>query len=402
MTIKKLFCAIAAASALFALSSCAEKHLVTADVEGLGDGNIIAHWYTPEMEVVSDSDMVIDTIKAQNGRFTFNADFDTRLTVFFIPEEMMKKDVDPEGNRLRSLSTQIGFELIKGETVKIKADISKNYWTYTVVEGSAFLREQAESHSAGLAELFKREKDARAEMIKAYYEFEDIPSDDFKQKYEDASANLKAVSAEIDRYKMTYIEENPASELSSMYLLSIPTDNFMTYYDMVSAPDSRFAEMVENRKSAVEEYLKKKKASEEIVPGAQAPDFMLTDNGGAQKSLRDFKSDYIVLDFWGSWCVWCIKGIPQMKEYYQKYNGRLEIIGIACKDSDKAWRKAIAEHDLPWPQLKNVDEGDMNVASKYGVMGYPTKIILDCDYKIVEVVVGESEDFYKTLDRLMK
>ena len=52
--------------------------------------------------------------------------------------------------------------------------------------------------------------------------------------------------------------------------------------------------------------------------GTEAPDFTLNDLSGKPLTLSSLRGKYVILDFWGSWCVWCIKGIPQMKEYYQK------------------------------------------------------------------------------------
>ena len=55
-------------------------------------------------------------------------------------------------------------------------------------------------------------------------------------------------------------------------------------------------------------------ASQSIAEGQMAPDFTLKDLQGNDLSLSSLRGKYVVLDFWGSWCGWCIKGIPDMKE----------------------------------------------------------------------------------------
>ena len=106
-----------------------------------------------------------------------------------------------------------------------------------------------------------------------------------------------------------------------------------------------------------------------------------------------------MLDFWGSWCGWCIKGMPQMKEYYKKYEGKFEIVGVDCGDTEKRWRDAVAKHELPWIHVFNT-KGDNDVTVKYAIQGYPTKIIVAPDGKIAKTIVGESPDFYTFLDEV--
>ena len=72
-----------------------------------------------------------------------------------------------------------------------------------------------------------------------------------------------------------------------------------------------------------------------------APDFTLNDLSGKPLTLSSLRGKYVILDFWGSWCVWCIKGFPQMKEYYQKYAGKFEILGIDCNDPEAKWKAAV-------------------------------------------------------------
>lgn len=137
-----------------------------------------------------------------------------------------------------------------------------------------------------------------------------------------------------------------------------------------------------------------------LEPGNQAPDFTLKSIDGTDVALSSLKGKVTVLDFWGSWCIWCIRGVPDMKASYAKYSPDLQIVGIACRDTDEDWRAAVAEYELPWIHLFN-GEGDADVSALYAIEGYPTKVILDKDLKVVEVFIGEVPEFYEKLDELM-
>ncbi len=142
------------------------------------------------------------------------------------------------------------------------------------------------------------------------------------------------------------------------------------------------------------------KAESVQAPGALAPDFELTDNHGKTLRLSDLRGQYVVLDFWGSWCKWCIKGIPQMKEYYTKYKGKFEIIGIDNRDEKGEWLEALQEYDMPWLHVYNPDESTL--CDDYAIEGFPTKIIIDPDGYVVKTIVGEDPEFYDILDQLFQ
>jgi thiol-disulfide isomerase/thioredoxin len=142
------------------------------------------------------------------------------------------------------------------------------------------------------------------------------------------------------------------------------------------------------------------RVEQEDTDAMMAPDFTLNDIYGMPLTLSSFRGTYVVLDFWGSWCPWCIKGIPEMKNYYKKYSGKFEIIGIDCNDPVEKWKAAVANYDMPWKHVYN-PKGS-RLAQQYGVQGYPTKIIIDPQGRVDKVVVGEDPAFYKYLDELFK
>lgn len=146
---------------------------------------------------------------------------------------------------------------------------------------------------------------------------------------------------------------------------------------------------------AAEAVVEDKKVQDSAV---EAPVFTLNDLDGKPFELTSLRGKYVVLDFWGSWCIWCIKGFPKMKEYYSKYSGKFEILGIDCNDSEDTWKDAVTKLELPWKHV--YCPKDSKLFEDYEIQGFPTKIIVDPDGKIVKTIIGEDPTFYTVLDDL--
>lgn len=156
---------------------------------------------------------------------------------------------------------------------------------------------------------------------------------------------------------------------------------------------------VQNNQAATPDAIQQE-ANDTLEDQPMAPDFELTDINGKQFRLSSLRGKIVVIDFWGSWCGWCVKGMPEMKKYYEKYKDRLEILGIDCNDKEEKWLDAIKKNELPWKHVFNPKDSELT--TKYAIQGFPTKIILDPNGKILKTVVGESPEFYTFLDELFK
>ena len=141
-------------------------------------------------------------------------------------------------------------------------------------------------------------------------------------------------------------------------------------------------------------------SAQALKVGSKAPDFSAQKIDGKTFTLSSLQGKYVVLDFWGSWCKWCIKGIPDMKKAYAKHQKKVEFVGIACRDTEAKWKAATAQYELPWISVLNPADNDLPTV--YGIEGYPTKIILDPKGKVIKVVLGEDPAFYTYLDELLK
>ncbi len=143
--------------------------------------------------------------------------------------------------------------------------------------------------------------------------------------------------------------------------------------------------------------------AEEVVALSEkvaAPDFTLNDINGNPLSLSDLRGKWVVLDFWGSWCPWCIKGFPALKEAYKEYGGKIEVLGIDCRDSEEVWKEAVKKYELPWLQVYN--PGDNGLLEKYQIQGFPTKFIIDPEGNIANCTIGEDPEFFTILKSLVK
>lgn len=150
-----------------------------------------------------------------------------------------------------------------------------------------------------------------------------------------------------------------------------------------------------DRNIAIDDAALSDELDAELIP---APDFTLKDLLGNPVSLSSFQGDWVVLDFWGSWCRYCIQGIPAMKEAYAKYHPKgLEIIGIDCNEPETAWIEALGKYQLPWINVYNPGGRDSVLTQMYGIQGYPTKIIVNPEGYIYCTFLGEDPDFYEFL-----
>lgn len=139
----------------------------------------------------------------------------------------------------------------------------------------------------------------------------------------------------------------------------------------------------------------------EIKEGAVAPSFTLPDLEGKDVSLSSLRGKWVLLDFWGSWCPWCMIGVPQMKENYEKFKNECYFVGIDCKEPREPWKAAVEKNGMNWIQLYNEPKEGKPVNELYQVKGYPTKILIDPEGKIADICIGEDPDFYDKMAKII-
>lgn len=226
-----------------------------------------------------------------------------------------------------------------------------------------------------------------------------------KHDMDSLKVEMKEKSSEFEKrlgvIYQNFVRQHPDDDYS-VFLLTRLVLEYDTYKPLVSsrALNGMMSPLVKTLDDMSVRIKQRMQASEQLGAGKAAPVIVCKDINGKDFDLAKIKGKVVVLDFWGSWCGWCIKGMPKMKEYYQKYKGKLEIVGVDCNDTDAKWKAAVAKHQLPWLHVRSIPK-ENDIALKYAVSAFPTKVLIGKDGRIVKTFVGEAEDFYQKLDELL-
>jgi peroxiredoxin len=121
--------------------------------------------------------------------------------------------------------------------------------------------------------------------------------------------------------------------------------------------------------------------------GAPAPDFKIQLPDGKSERLVDLKGKVVVLDFWASWCPWCVKELPDVNQISQA-NGGVVVIGVN-DEAAATIRQASADLGLTFQTVSDADE---SIATLYGVSALPNSVVIDANGKIAAVIEGYHDD----------
>ncbi|MDD2293124.1 MAG: TlpA disulfide reductase family protein [Bacteroidales bacterium] len=127
-------------------------------------------------------------------------------------------------------------------------------------------------------------------------------------------------------------------------------------------------------------------AAENTCEGKTFCDFTGKTPDGKDVSFSDYvgKGKYVLVDFWASWCHWCLVETPVIKEVYNKYSKKgLVVIGVAVWDGDNTKTvEAMKEHGIVWDQIFMGD--DKSATDLYGIPGIPQIMLFAPDGTIVK------------------
>jgi thiol-disulfide isomerase/thioredoxin len=137
-------------------------------------------------------------------------------------------------------------------------------------------------------------------------------------------------------------------------------------------------------------------------------DFRLPDLDGKPVRFQDLGADFVLLDFWGTWCSPCLESIPHLVELQKQYGpNRLKVVGIACEEVEPSKRKAKVEEvarklGINYPVLLSTMDGKpCPLQQAMAIQAMPTMILLDRSGQIKWRSTGSTPANESRLDRVL-
>lgn len=122
-------------------------------------------------------------------------------------------------------------------------------------------------------------------------------------------------------------------------------------------------------------YLKLTAAGE----GDQAPEIQAELVDGTNFKLSDLQGDYVLLNFWGSWCGPCRVKTPSLIALHQKYESKMKVVSVALEKNAEAGKIVAKQDGFTW-KYQIVEESSFvmlsSTAQKYGVTEIPTMFLI--------------------------
>lgn len=116
-----------------------------------------------------------------------------------------------------------------------------------------------------------------------------------------------------------------------------PKDELIAEVKSVAEDKPQYQEWIDAIKG-YKSYLKR---------GDAAPDDILFDPEGKEVRLSDFKGKYLFIDFWASWCTYCIKEMPALDKIKDKFaDSDIQFIAISVDENKGNWEKAMKRLNL--------------------------------------------------------
>lgn len=201
---------------------------------------------------------------------------------------------------------------------------------------------------------------------------------------------------------ITLAQKNLTIDFLSNNINSLPgIIIFVESYELLNLDDK--AKVIElmnestkenNMVKSIVEITKNEIQINEKVLGTKYTDFRMADPQGNYLSLSDFigKSDYLLIDFWASWCGPCIKSFPDLRDFYNKYKGQnFDILGVSLDDNNQQWINAIEKHELSWHHVSDLKGWHNEAARLYNISSIPRTILFDKDGTIIGINLKLSE-----------
>jgi len=127
-----------------------------------------------------------------------------------------------------------------------------------------------------------------------------------------------------------------------------------------------------------------------VAEGESAPDFQVDTMDGKTVKLSDYKGKKVILNFWATWCGYCVDEMPALQKITENYSD--VVVLTVTRNDETAKAKTFAEekgYNFVW----GLDESG-EIASLYPSKGIPYSVIINEKGVVMKIFEGSAPDMY--------
>ena len=342
-----------ATAGMLALASCQSKpgYTINGTIAGAADGDTV---YL--QNVVNGKLVKIDSAVVKGGTFQFTGDVDTVTVSRYVT--YTDTEAPKHINAMVFLEPGTITLELGGEAPKVAGTVCNDAYQNFMTEFIAANKEMRDLYNQTRNDSLSEEQRKEAE----------------KQLEEKDSLSMEMVFNTIS----SNITNLVGVQLLTSYSGAFDAERIQPLVDQIPASFANDEGVVR-----MKEHLA---ALAKTAVGQKFIDFTMNTPEGESVKLSDFiaKNKYTLIDFWASWCGPCRAEMPNVVKAYKKYQAKgFGIVGVSLDRDAEAWKKAIKDLNITWPQMSDLKAWDCEGAKLYAVRAIPATVLVDQEGTII-------------------